>query len=546
MTISFRGATGLTANTVVAVTWTLPGNLAANDLILACYAGKPFNATFGATNPPQGYTALGSAVNSNVANGVGVGSNHGVAYWKVHNGAEGATMTGTLGVAPSPSMAAVAGFRSDRGGTAWSVQTTVGSDVVVTGTTFSALGSASLVFYPGQMLVVAAATPDDSGTPSAWAVTASGITFGTAAQVLGTAITATGNDGALQVIRFPVTAGIGTVTPTFTMTAASGDSNGVAVFMLLTEPQGATGVVTGTSNTSGTDVGKKATTGVVTGSSNTSGTDVGSKQAFRTVTGTSNTSGTIVGTKFIPSNDKTGAVTGSSNTSGTIAGKKATTGVVTGSSTTSGTIVGAEGDFATVTGTSNTSGTIVGKKGAARAVTGQSSTSGTVAGTKGGKGAVAASSNTSGTVVGTKYEAAKFGTVTGTSNTSGTIVGTKYDPTAPTTVTGGMSAYRRQQIAAANLAYQEEAARVANARGGSVHGSTSTTGHIRGHAARSGRTLPTPGITYRSHITGTKSVGSRMSGATETRGCAYGDAVYPMSTRVLRQVRDDAELLLLI
>lgn len=549
MAITFRGATGLTANTVTAVTWTLPGNVAQNDLLLACYSGKPFNATFGASSPPQTYTALGSAVNGAVSNGVGVGSNHTIAYWKVHGASEGATMTGTLGVTPSPSMAAHVGFRSTRGGTAWSVETTVGTDVVTTGTTFSALGSAALAFYPGKTLVVIVGTPDDVSAPTSWAVSATGITFGTASQVLGTAVTGTGNDGSLQVVHFPVTAGIGTVTPTFTMTTSSGDSNGAATFVLLTEPQIVTGVVAGTANTSGTVIAPdKGALGVVAGTATTSGTTVGDKDAFGLVFGTTSTSGTVVGTKAEGGGNINGSVTGSSSTSGTIAGSKGAGATVTGTSTTSGTITGAEGSPGVVTGTSSTSGTVAGRKGAAGAVSGAAGTSGTITGSKAATGLVAGSSGTSGTILGTADEPNKSGSVSGTSTTSGTIVGTAYDPDAPVVVppTGGMSAYRRAQITAAQLQALQDAERAANAKSGAVHGASTTTGRITGRAGRSGRTMPTPAITYRSHTTGAKSITARVAGHQETRGCVAGDAIYPMSSRQVRQWRDDAELLLII
>lgn len=502
MTISFRGAIGLGSGTSTAVTWTLPGNVAANDFLLAAYSGKPFNATFGATSPPQTYTALGSATNGTVANGVGVGSNHTIGYWKVHGASEGATMAGTLGVSPSPSMAAVVGFRSSRGGTAWTVQTTVGQDVDATGTTFSALGSAALTFYPGQLLVVIVGTPDDVNATSSWSVTASGITFGTASQTLGTVNTATGNDGSLDVITFPVTAGTGAVTPTFTMTTSNNDSNGAATFVLITEPQTVTGTVTGAASTSGTIFGGKGRSG--------------------TVTGSATTSGTVVGTKAEGGNNKTGTVTGSATTSGTAAGAKGAIGSATGSATTSGTITGAEGDTGAVTGSATTSGTVTGSKAGYGTATGTASTTGTATGT-----------------------AARFGTVTGQAQTSGSIGGVPPTPVTPDVV-GGLSTYRRQQIVAAQLAYARQAQQQADTRGGTVAGACTTSGRITGRPGRAGRTLPTTTLTRRTVTTGVKAITTRTHGTTETRARVRGDAVYPMSAREVRRLRDDAELLLII
>ena len=58
--------------------------------------------------------------------------------------------------------------------------------------------------------------------------------------------------------------------------------------------------------------------------------------------------------------------------------------------------------------------------------------------------------------------------------------------------------------------------------------------------------MPTAAITYRSHTAGTKSITAAVVARTETRGRVTGDAVYPMSSRQVRQWRDDAELLLII
>ena len=207
----------------------------------------------------------------------------------------------------------------------------------------------------------------------------------------------------------------------------------------------------------------------------------------------------------------------------------AKTGTVTGSATTSGTIVGAKAVTKTVSGSATTSGTIVGKEGDTGAVSGSATTSGTVT----GKGAHA-------------------GAVAGLSASSGTVTGTAYDPSPPVVVAppGGMSAYRRAQIAAAaQLAQQQaqDAEQAANTRGGTVHGACTTTGQVRGNATRSGRCLPSPAVAYRADIHGSKSVrGSVWVGRRETRGRITGDSAHLMSSRQLRQMRDDAELLLLI
>lgn len=161
-------------------------------------------------------------------------------------------------------------------------------------------------------------------------------------------------------------------------------------------------------------------------------------------------------------------------------------------------------------------------------------------------GTVTGSATTSGTVTG---KGAHAGAVAGLSASSGTVTGTAYDPSPPVVIapSGGMSAYRRAQIAAAAQLAQQQAEQAANTRGGTVHGTCTTTGQVRGSATRSGRTIPTAAITYRTHVVGTKAARTAVVRArTETRGHVHGDGAFVISTRQMRQMRDDAELLLLI
>lgn len=238
MAISLRAATGLTAGTSTAITWTMITGEQANDLLIACYGGKPYNATF--STPPSGYTARSGGANGTTANGVGAGSVYAIAYTKVAASASEANPTGTLNTAPSPSMVAMLGLQSTNAGNGWTIESTNGSDATATGTTFSATGAATLAYTAGDWVVVLLVHNDDSSSDSAFGITVPGCTVGTVTQRLtGTLTTATGNDGRMYVVTAEITGGTATGAPTITATTGSGDADGQAVFLRVEEPPAA-------------------------------------------------------------------------------------------------------------------------------------------------------------------------------------------------------------------------------------------------------------------------------------------------------------------
>lgn len=234
MAITWRTATGPTSGLTTTVTWTLPTGHAADDLLIACYSGKPYTATFSSGVITTDYTVRSGGANGAVANGNGTGSNYTVGYTRVHDGSE-SNPTGTLSETPSPYLVAMLAANSDVTGSGWTVSSTNGSDTTTTGTTLSCTAAASLTFAVGDHLIVIVGTPDNAATPSALAVTAAGITF-SAVTTHANGVTADGNDSSLSVYSVEVTAGSGAVAPVATMTTSSGDSNGQATFILIREP----------------------------------------------------------------------------------------------------------------------------------------------------------------------------------------------------------------------------------------------------------------------------------------------------------------------
>jgi hypothetical protein len=105
-----------------------------------------------------------------------------------------------------------------------------------------------------------------------------------------------------------------------------------------------------------------------------------------------------------------------------------------------------------------------------------------------------------------------------------------------------MSAYRRAQIAAANLAALQEPAPV-EAKSGRVSGVTAYRGTVAGSKSTGSRTLTAP-ITYRAHVSGTAHRAGAVHARTETRGRIRAEAVSMHSHAEIRRLRDDLELLL--
>lgn len=441
MTISQRTATGLTASSDTTspydtLTYTLPTGHSASDFLIAFYGGKPFGTVPGT---PSEYSARSGGANGSTASGADTGSVYSVAFTKVHDGSE-SNPTSSMSGTTTPAMVAMHALYSSASGTAWSVASTYGDDSTTTGTTVSCAGAASLDFAVGDMLVVCFASNNDRAAISGGTVSASGITFGTFTQQLGTTTTGTSDDGQLSIWTATVASGSGTVTPTFTATSQNNYSSGRAIFLRVREPQSKSGSVTGSSASSGAVAGGKGGKGSTAGSTSTTGTTAGKKQATGSVTGSTASSGTVTGTKSGEAHS--GSVTGSTATTGTAAGSKNGTGSATGTSAAAGSTHGAKSAFGAIAGSTTSSGTESGSKSSTGTVSGSTASSGTVTGQP--------SQNFSGSVTGTSASA---GSAAGSKNGTGT--------------TSGDSASNGQATGSAH-------------RAGSVDGTTTSTGSIGG------------------------------------------------------------------
>lgn len=216
-----------TASPFAALSYTLPADTKAGDLLIACYGGKPYDTV---PSTPSGYTARSGGANGTTAMGSGAGSVYAVAFTKTHSGSE-SNPSSTFSAQYSPGVRAMVALR-DPDTTAWTVTSCKGSDSTATGTGFSATGDATLGYSVGDVVVVLLVHNDDSSSSSSFGLSITGCTLGTVTQRLtGTLTTATGNDARMYVLTATVTAGTATAAPVVTATTGSGDADGQAVFL---------------------------------------------------------------------------------------------------------------------------------------------------------------------------------------------------------------------------------------------------------------------------------------------------------------------------
>lgn len=238
MAIQFQTAGAVAAGTT-SLSVPYPTGITVGDMLVLCIANKyspnlpslPSGWITGLTN--------NQATGSSGSNGIDTGSATSTVFLKIADGTE----TGNLSVTITSGNAAVGRmFRySKAAGTGWSYAFTTGSDNAA-GTGWSAAGAANLGITANDMLIAVSAINTDGYTYSAQAISATGATFGTAAERQDSG-TANGQDCGLVVSEHPVSSGTATAAPTFTMTASGSATNapaGGTVFLRLREAKAIT------------------------------------------------------------------------------------------------------------------------------------------------------------------------------------------------------------------------------------------------------------------------------------------------------------------
>jgi hypothetical protein len=233
MTITYSSTSSQVQAGTTSVVRRNPASLAVDDLIVWLCANKyPTNGP--AT--PTGFSPLIQKVGGSGSAGVDAGEIYGTAFTRVSDGTEdGATETITITGGNTAVARAVSFARS--AGTGWLVAATAGSQASGSNS-WSVAGDAALDLAAGDVVLIYIAKNEDNDTNlSAHAITASGITFGAWNSITAHEGTTQGQDCAQAIGYFNVTAGSGTVTPTFTMSAAGSANNpaGAVLFIRLRE-----------------------------------------------------------------------------------------------------------------------------------------------------------------------------------------------------------------------------------------------------------------------------------------------------------------------
>lgn len=212
------------------------------NLLAVVIASKPPSRT---VTPPAGLfdggNNLGSATGGVPPNGGDTGDLL-MNFWaRTVDGTEPATSPLTWTSAPSPAIQSVLEFGKSNAG-AWSVASAFGADnAQSTGTAaVSSTAASDPGYQPGDLAVVAFATPTDAGTYANLSITIPGCTLGAVSQLVDYATTV-GNDGRLHVWSATVTAGTSSAAPSFQCDVDTiNASAGVLLFARLREPDGGT------------------------------------------------------------------------------------------------------------------------------------------------------------------------------------------------------------------------------------------------------------------------------------------------------------------
>lgn len=256
MTISLRGtAVGLgaaadTNSPFGSQNYSYPTGFDGTSDIIFAICGAKFSTASQYSNPLDEPTAspiaAGTTVVYNIADWVAegtttTGNGSGSAFLQVnysiqaHSSSTHNNPVQTHNVGYSPSMIATIAFQKTNPGL-WTVEATDAIDVTATGTTFVLTGATQLNFTSGDVVMLVTCHNDNVTNESEPSITIPGCTVGTITERLSTNSTATGNDGSLWCYTAEITSGTATGVPSASITTASGESNGVAVFVRINEP----------------------------------------------------------------------------------------------------------------------------------------------------------------------------------------------------------------------------------------------------------------------------------------------------------------------
>lgn len=204
-----------------------PTTVTAGDKLLLFIGQKPSTANSGSITTPSGFTLVGSLTGAGgygTTLGADTGNTNIYVYEKNAAGTEGGTTVSLVHATTNVLWAQILRFTTSNG--SWAATTfTTGSDIAAGNVSIA--GAADPGFAAGDVAVWGMCIPSDVTTPaqfSAHAITAAGVTFGTAVET-SEADSTTGNDIGGYIAYAPVSSGTSTGVPTFTATAGGTTTN---------------------------------------------------------------------------------------------------------------------------------------------------------------------------------------------------------------------------------------------------------------------------------------------------------------------------------
>lgn len=298
--ITFVGAGARGAGTTT-TSPTVHASHTAGDMLVAHRAIKPSTAT---ATAESGWTQAPNVTGGTGTAGVDVGTTRLSVDRKQTAGSE-TTPTFDQSATPNAVTSAVLAYRHT--GSSWDVATTSGSDTTH-GTGRTATGAA-IDLAPGDWLLAVVGSDTDNATAfTSPTLSASGITFGAVAVDLAQGGSSTGNDVGSGVYRAEVTAGSGTVAPTFTATGGGNNCGPVAFVRLRSIAPAVTGTVSET---------QAAQTSSATGVETIAGT-VAQAQAAQTGSAAGTVVNPVAGTLAETQAGQTSAAAGTETIAGTL------------------------------------------------------------------------------------------------------------------------------------------------------------------------------------------------------------------------------------
>lgn len=229
------GAAGTGASGTTSCAPSYPTGISASTSELICAVTGRSNTAGTAPTMPAGWTWIGGLEGGTGTWGVDTGTRR-VDYFKKDTvtGTETGTVTVSLAGTTANTLRATIHRVERNAGYTLDASLSTGADTT-NATSYSATGSTNLDWAANDLLLIAVAQCIDTGTQSAQAISATGVTFGTRTNRASTAVT-NGNDHRHIVDSVPVTTGSGSSAPNYSYTISAAGSGPTGFLRLRSVP----------------------------------------------------------------------------------------------------------------------------------------------------------------------------------------------------------------------------------------------------------------------------------------------------------------------